>query len=143
LIFVGCLFTWTSIGTSRLQPAAADYQADPAVKTRTGLDQYAFVLRRRVGQYINATPFSLADCESLDKKTKVTYDLLWTLFKPNTLAYAKCFGIDQPRCVRYELGKRPYQFNKSRTLKPRSGTSYCSQASPAYLPLSKSISRLT
>ena len=38
----------------------------------TGLDQYVFVIRRRVGQYINATPSSLADCESLDKRTKVT-----------------------------------------------------------------------
>ena len=38
----------------------------------TGLDQYVFVVRRRVGQYVNATPSSLADCESLDKKTKVT-----------------------------------------------------------------------
>src|SRR5947207_4439315 len=38
----------------------------------TGLDQCVFVVRRRVGQYIDATPSSLADCESLDKKTKVT-----------------------------------------------------------------------
>jgi hypothetical protein len=37
----------------------------------TGLDQYVFVVRRQVGQYVNATPSSLADCESLDKKTKV------------------------------------------------------------------------
>jgi hypothetical protein len=33
------------------------------------------------------------------------YDLLWTLFKPNTLAYTKCFGTGQPRCVRYEFGE--------------------------------------
>jgi hypothetical protein len=38
----------------------------------TGLDLYVFVVRRRVGQYINATPSSLSNCESLDKKTKVT-----------------------------------------------------------------------
>ena len=38
----------------------------------TGLDLYVFVVRRRVGQYINATSSSLANCESLDKKTKVT-----------------------------------------------------------------------
>jgi hypothetical protein len=30
---------------------------------------------------------------------------LWTLFKPNTLAYTKCFGTGQPRCVRYEFGE--------------------------------------
>jgi hypothetical protein len=38
----------------------------------TGLDLYVFVVRRRVGQYINPTSSSLANCESLDKKTKVT-----------------------------------------------------------------------
>ena len=37
------------------------------------------------------------------EKDQITYDLLWTLFKPNTLAYAKCFGTGQPRCVRYEF----------------------------------------
>jgi len=35
---------------------------------------------------------------------QITYDLLWTLFKPNTLAHTKCFGTGQPRCVRYECG---------------------------------------
>ena len=35
---------------------------------------------------------------------QITYDLLWTLFKPNTLAHTKCFGTGQPRCVRYEFG---------------------------------------
>jgi hypothetical protein len=39
------------------------------------------------------------------KKHQITYDLLWTLFKPNTLAYTKCFGTGQPRCVRYEFGE--------------------------------------
>jgi hypothetical protein len=38
----------------------------------TGLDLYVFVVRRRVGQYTNAIHSSLADCESVDKKTKVT-----------------------------------------------------------------------
>jgi hypothetical protein len=38
----------------------------------TGLDLYIFVVRRRVGQYINATLSFLADYESPDKKTKVT-----------------------------------------------------------------------
>jgi hypothetical protein len=39
-------------------------------------------------------------------KHQITYELLWTLFKPNTLAYTKCFGTDQPRCVKYEFGER-------------------------------------
>jgi hypothetical protein len=36
----------------------------------------------------------------------------------------------------------PYQFNQSRTLKPRSWTS-CFQASPEFLPLSNGISGST
>jgi hypothetical protein len=39
------------------------------------------------------------------EKHQITYDLLWTLFKPNTLAYTKCFGTGQPRCVRYKFGE--------------------------------------
>ncbi len=39
------------------------------------------------------------------EKHQITYDLLWTLFKPNTLAHTKCFGTGQPRCVRYEFGE--------------------------------------
>ena len=39
------------------------------------------------------------------EKHQITYDLLWTLFKPNTLTYAKCFGTGQPRCVKYEFGE--------------------------------------
>jgi hypothetical protein len=39
------------------------------------------------------------------EKHQITYDLLWTLFKPNNLAYTKCFGTGQPRCVRYEFGE--------------------------------------
>jgi hypothetical protein len=39
-------------------------------------------------------------------QNQITYDLLWALFKPNTLAYTKCFGTGQPRCVRYEFGEQ-------------------------------------
>jgi hypothetical protein len=42
---------------------------------------------------------------SLLEKNQITWDLLWTLFKPNTLAYTKCFGTGQPRCVRFEFGE--------------------------------------
>jgi hypothetical protein len=37
------------------------------------------------------------------EENQIMYDLLWTLCKPNTLAYAKCFDTGQPRCVRYEF----------------------------------------
>ena len=39
------------------------------------------------------------------EKHQITYDLLWTLFKPNTLVHTKCFGTGQPRCVRYDFGE--------------------------------------
>ena len=39
------------------------------------------------------------------EKRQITYDLLWTLCKPNNLAYTKCFGTGQSRCVRYEFGE--------------------------------------
>ncbi|KAL5313337.1 hypothetical protein ACEPPN_019070 [Leptodophora sp. 'Broadleaf-Isolate-01'] len=39
------------------------------------------------------------------EKHQITYDLLWTLFKPNTLAHTKCFGTGQLRCVKYEFGE--------------------------------------
>ena len=38
----------------------------------TRLDQYVFIARRRVGEYIDAAPSFLADYEYLDKKTKMT-----------------------------------------------------------------------
>jgi hypothetical protein len=35
----------------------------------------------------------------------ITYDLLWALFKPNTLVYTTCFGTGKPRCVKYDFGE--------------------------------------
>ena len=43
--------------------------------------------------------------DPLLEKCQITYDLVWTLFKPNTLAYTKCFGTRQPRCVKYDFGE--------------------------------------
>lgn len=36
---------------------------------------------------------------------EITYDLLWTLFKPNTNVYTTCTGSGKPRCVRYVSGE--------------------------------------
>jgi hypothetical protein len=36
---------------------------------------------------------------------KITYDLIWTLFKPNDIVYTKCFGTDQPRYIRFKFGE--------------------------------------
>jgi hypothetical protein len=56
--------------------------------------------------YIKSTYTSTTErLGPLLEKHQITYDLLWTLFKPNTLAHTKCFGTGQPRCVRYEFGE--------------------------------------
>lgn len=36
---------------------------------------------------------------------EITYDLLWTLFRPNTTVYTTCIGSGKPRCVRYVSGE--------------------------------------
>ena len=36
---------------------------------------------------------------------EITYDLLWALFKPGSVAYATCSGTQKPRCIRYDFGE--------------------------------------
>jgi hypothetical protein len=42
---------------------------------------------------------------SLLENGEITYDLLWALFKPNSLVYSTCFGTEKPRCVMYDDGE--------------------------------------
>ena len=42
---------------------------------------------------------------SLLENDEITYDLLWALFKPNSMVYSTCFGTGKPRCVRYDDGE--------------------------------------
>ncbi len=35
----------------------------------------------------------------------ITYDRLWTFFRPNALVYTTCSGTHKPRCVRYNFGE--------------------------------------
>ena len=39
---------------------------------------------------------------ALLKAKEITYDLLWPLFKPNTLVFTTCQGTGKPRCIKYE-----------------------------------------
>jgi hypothetical protein len=52
------------------------------------------------------TPSSYADLTQrlsvLLKAKEITYDLLWALFKANTLVYTTCEGTEKPRCIKYE-----------------------------------------
>ena len=36
---------------------------------------------------------------------EITYDLLWSLLKPNTFAYTTCPGTKKPRCIKYDFGE--------------------------------------
>ena len=42
---------------------------------------------------------------SLQDSGEITFDLLWTLFKPNELVYGKCYGTDKRRCMRFKSGE--------------------------------------
>ena len=39
---------------------------------------------------------------SLLRSGEITYDLLWTLFKPISKVYSTCLGSDKPRCITYD-----------------------------------------
>jgi hypothetical protein len=36
---------------------------------------------------------------------EITYDLLWALFKPNSVIYTTCPGTRKPRCIKYDFGE--------------------------------------
>ncbi len=43
----------------------------------------------------------------------ITFDLLWALYKPNTLAYTTTYGShDEPRAFKIELADKEYSFMK-------------------------------
>ena len=42
---------------------------------------------------------------SLLEDGEINYDLLWALFKPNSIVYSTCFGTGKPRCVIYDDGE--------------------------------------
>jgi hypothetical protein len=43
----------------------------------------------------------------------ITFDLLWALYKPNTLAYTTTYGsVDEPRAFKIELAEKEFSFMK-------------------------------
>ncbi|KAI4166536.1 MAG: hypothetical protein LQ343_007967, partial [Gyalolechia ehrenbergii] len=42
---------------------------------------------------------------SLLAKGEITYDLLWTLVRPNSTVYTTCLGTQKPRCTIYDGGE--------------------------------------
>lgn len=47
-----------------------------------------------------------ARCKALLQVGKITYELLWTLFPPNTLVLTMCPGSVQVRCLRFQLAQK-------------------------------------
>lgn len=43
--------------------------------------------------------------DALLSSKEITFDLLWAMFKANTLVYTTCQGTKKPRCIRYESGQ--------------------------------------
>jgi hypothetical protein len=43
--------------------------------------------------------------EALLKYDKITYDLLWALFKPKMILYITCPGTQKSRCIKYDFGE--------------------------------------
>jgi len=56
--------------------------------------------------YIRSTYASTTSrLASLLKNCEITYDLLWALFKPNTMIYTAILDAKKPACYRYDAGK--------------------------------------
>jgi hypothetical protein len=52
--------------------------------------------------------------DSLLKSGKITYDLLWALFKSNTIVYTTCVGTLKPRCVVFDYGEEKTRKNETK-----------------------------
>ena len=69
-----------------------DYQCDPSCLKHFNL-LVSFVKKTYASTHERLIAFVEAQ--------EITYDLLWALFKPNTVVYTTCFGTGKPRCVKY------------------------------------------
>lgn len=36
---------------------------------------------------------------------EITYELLWALFKPNTIVYTTCLDMEKSLCIRVDMGE--------------------------------------
>lgn len=72
-----------------------------AIHDATGLKHLDLLV-----DFIKTTYQSMAQrLHSLLENGEITYDLLWAIFKPNSMVYSTCFGTEQPRCVIYDGGE--------------------------------------
>jgi hypothetical protein len=64
--------------------------------------QHLKLLTQYLTDHYDAT---LKRFNALLQEGKISFDLLWILFQPNTLVYTTCPGSDQPRCLKFDLGQ--------------------------------------
>ncbi|EDN03897.1 predicted protein [Histoplasma mississippiense (nom. inval.)] len=63
-------------------------------------------------RYIKDTYASTTQSLSpLLKRGEITYDLLWTIFKPGIFVYSTCLGTGKPRCVTFDAGEEKTKMN--------------------------------
>ncbi|KAK3169608.1 hypothetical protein OEA41_008992 [Lepraria neglecta] len=87
------------------------YQGD----ANTGTTQDATCLKHLdlLVDFIKTTYQSTAQrLLSLLENNEITYDLLWALFTPNSMAYTTCLGTGKPRCVIYDDGEEKETNNR-------------------------------
>ena len=65
--------------------------------------------------FIKTTHTSITErLKPLLKNRKITYNLLWALFKPNLEVYTTYPGTSEPRCVKYNYGKDKARLDKAK-----------------------------
>ncbi|KAI9766368.1 MAG: hypothetical protein M1840_006632 [Geoglossum simile] len=64
--------------------------------------QHLKLLTQYLTDHYDAT---LKRFNALLKEGKISFDLLWILFQPNTLVYTTCPGSDQPRYLKFNFGQ--------------------------------------
>ena len=85
-------------------PELEAYQADQARKLVTsgkGVNALDLLIRTLQHRYRSTTERLVP----LLKEGKITYDLLWALFKANSYVISTCTGSGKPRCLRYDMGE--------------------------------------
>jgi len=84
-------------------PELEEYQCDPSY-----VKHFDLLVNFVKMTYTSTTKHLTALLEGHE----ITYDLLWALFKPNTVVYTTCFGTGKPRCVKYQCGEERTTDNK-------------------------------
>lgn len=74
------------------------YQCDPSYMKHFNL-LVSFVKKTYASTHERLIAIALLEAQ------EITYNLLWALFKPNTVVYTTYFGTGKPRCVKYNSGE--------------------------------------